>query len=72
MGRRPKKQPTRDEQSQETIEKPFALIGLEDPVWVEKQRLRRIYEGLCIFERTRSQFLLNWSMYELMKIVRDT
>lgn len=52
-------------------EKPFDLIGMEDPVWVEKQRLRRVYEGLMIFEHTRSQFLLEWAMYELMKIVRD-
>lgn len=53
-------------------EKPWGLIGLENPVWVEKQRLRRVYESLIIYEKTKSDFLLCWAQAELMKIVRDT
>lgn len=55
----------------EEINKPFGFIGLESPVWVEKQRLRRIYEGLTIYERTKSEFTLHWAQHELMKIIRD-
>jgi hypothetical protein len=72
MGRRIKQQPTRDEPSQESIDKPFGLIGLNDPLWVEKQRLRRIYQSLITFEHTHSAFLLRWAQDELMHIIRDT
>jgi len=70
--RRIKQQPKRDEPSKESIEKPFALIGLNDPLWVEKQRLRRIYQGLMMFEHSHSAFLLHWAQNELMHIIRDT
>jgi hypothetical protein len=72
LERRTGKQPTRNESSQEVVDKPFELIGLNDPVWVEKQRLRRIYESLMVYERTGSSFLFRWAQNELMHIVRDT
>jgi hypothetical protein len=47
------------------------IINEENPCWVERQRLRRIYQGLVTYNFTRSEFLLDWARDELMHIVRD-
>jgi len=47
------------------------VVNETTPCWVDRQRMRRIYQSLATFEHTRSPFLLEWAQDELMHIVRD-
>lgn len=49
----------------------LSKVLLEGPCWVERQRLRRILQALVTYERTESQFLLEWARAEILMIVRD-
>ena len=44
----------------------------ETPCWVERQRLRRLYEAIVIHRATGSPFLLDWAENEIMHIVRES
>jgi hypothetical protein len=64
MGRRIEQQPDRPVANE-------VIADEKNPCWVERQRLRRIYQGLVTYHFTRSEFLLDWARDELMHIVRD-
>lgn len=64
------KQPTRNEPREEARAEKEEVK--ENPVWIDRQRIRRIYESLMVYERTHSDFLLRWAQDELMHIVRDS
>lgn len=40
-------------------------------IWVERNRLRRVYQALAVYDSTRSDFLIEWAQNELMHMVRD-
>jgi len=63
LGRGIGQQSSRSEQVQQKI--------VENPAWIERQRLRRLYQAVSTFRRTRSLFLIDWVEKELMMIVRD-
>jgi hypothetical protein len=46
--------------------------SLETPSYIEKQRLRRLYQALYTYKHTRSEFLLDWAENEVMHMVRDS
>ncbi len=46
--------------------------SLESPAYIERQRLRRLYQALFTYQHTRSEFLLTWVTDEIMHMVRDS
>ena len=59
------------EEAIKLIESLPPVVPMKDAVWVETQRIRRIYQSLMTYTSSGSKFLLEWAQTELMHILRD-